>query len=173
VHERERARERDGENGTYTARRVLHHEDEAGASRGEVRAPPIQRAEAGAVLFEAEDEAPRVDELEARRDEQADLLGDEARQDLRRRCSTAAGAAVPAAAASQAVQRKRRQWRWVVGGRAWAGGGQVVRGCGRGRCGRGGVRVGGQAAEDARDGVAHRVGEVGGRRVWRRVVIMG
>lgn len=68
--------------GTYSARRVLHHEDEASASRGELRAPPVQRAEAGAVLLEAEDEAPRVDELEARRDEQADLFGHEARQDL-------------------------------------------------------------------------------------------
>lgn len=140
----------------------MHNEHEARAFDGELGAEVVEGRQACAVLLEAEGEVPCVYELEARRDEEADLLCHEPRENLGR----------VGRACSEALEGERGEWGRVVewclalGGEVGVGGGVVGGLCrvgGFGRCGW----VGGEAAEDAGDGVADRVGEVGcGRGGW-------
>lgn len=75
-----------GRRNTYTARAILHHENERRIARYVRRcALAVERAEADAVFFKAVRQRPLLRQLEPRGYEQPDLLGDSSREDRRRR----------------------------------------------------------------------------------------
>lgn len=75
-----------GGRNTYTARAILHHENERRIARYVRRcALVVERAEADAVFFKAVRQRPLLRQLEPRGYEQPDLLGDGSREDRRRR----------------------------------------------------------------------------------------
>ena len=68
---------------THAAQAVAHHEHEPVVPAAVRRALGVQRRQAGAVLLHAVGQRPVRHQLQPRRDEQPDLLGEGAGEDLR------------------------------------------------------------------------------------------
>ena len=80
---KKRARQKGKKGRTYAAAAVPDDEHEATPAPAVLVTFLIQRRQAGAVLLDAVGQRPVVDQLQPRRDQESDLLGQRAREETR------------------------------------------------------------------------------------------